>query len=138
MFIQRISRSYENLDSSFSSFGDKKVEWAKSNGTTQGSMTEGLDKKIKAREGKTPYEIFLEDDGPYSRRLFAPVTNKQQETSTFTPAKCQEEEKKTKILKKGLLWHKDDGILSRQECSVMTSIIYMMCCVVGGRRSCSC
>ena len=100
-------------------------------------MTEGLDKKIKAREGKTPYEIFLEDDGPYSRRLFAPVTNKQQETSAFTPSKCQEEEKKTKILKKGLLWHKDDGILSRQECSVMT-IISMMCCVVGGRRSCSC
>ena len=26
---------------------------------------------------KTPFEIFLEDDGPYSRKLYGPVTNKQ-------------------------------------------------------------
>ena len=59
------------------------------------------------------------------------MTNKHQEEklteSIFTPTKCQEEEKKTKILKKGLLWHKDDGILSRQGYSVITIIMDMMC-----------
>merc|ERR1719245_1419891 len=73
---KRISRSSEHLRSSISSFEDKKGEWSKSGRPI--TSTED-DKKPKLREGKTPYEIFLEDDGPYSRRLFAPVTNKQPE-----------------------------------------------------------
>ena len=34
-------------------------------------------KEVSQREvNKTPFEIFLEDDGPYSRKLYGPVTPK--------------------------------------------------------------
>ena len=74
-----------------------------------------MDRSTKQREGKTPYEIFLEDDGPYSRRLFAPVTSQPTKHGTFIHKKCEKEETKTQILRKGLLWHREDRIFSRKD-----------------------
>ena len=52
----------------------------------------------KERGRKTPFEIFLEDDGPYSRKLYGPVTTKSsalersrerqsQSQKSFSPSK---------------------------------------------------
>ena len=65
-------------------------------------------------ERKTPYEIFLEDDGPYSRRLFSPVSGDRFQTNQFRPNKCEvHDDKKSLIIKKGLLWYKGDTFFSR-------------------------
>ena len=41
-------------------------------------FTRGLHKSVRGRGsrdgGKTAYEMFLEDDGPYSRKLYPPLT----------------------------------------------------------------
>ena len=91
-------------------------------------------------EKKTPYQMFLEDDGPYSRKLYGPVKAGESDRPR------QEKEKGNKLViknfvfrsknnyvlerdqealtqdwdtnqavKKGLLWHQRDKLFSRWE-----------------------
>merc|ERR1712038_168368 len=89
---------------------------------------------------KTPFEIFLEDDGPYSRKLYGPVTPKpsaidrsrerqsqknhsklvgglsklRKEKLVYTPAdNFREKEEVPRPVKKGLLWQQKDKFFSR-------------------------
>jgi len=85
---------------------------------------------------KTPFEIFLEDDGPYSRKLYGPVqgeskpkpsekvTGRHQSLSSLTPAKSTEyidsqeflaerDVRSISAIKKGLLWQQRDKLFSR-------------------------
>lgn len=85
---------------------------------------------------KTPFEIFLEDDGPYSRKLYGPVqgetkpkssekvTTRHQSLSALTPAKSSEyidsgellaerDVRNISAIKKGLLWQQRDKLFSR-------------------------
>jgi len=89
---------------------------------------------------KTPFEIFLEDDGPYSRKLYGPVTPKpsaidrsrerqsqknhsklvgglsklRKEKLVYTPAdNFREKEDVPRPVKKGLLWQQKDKFFSR-------------------------
>ena len=47
-------------------------------GAKEDLFTRGLHKSVRGRGsrdgGKTAYEMFLEDDGPYSRKLYPPLT----------------------------------------------------------------
>ena len=47
-------------------------------GVKEDLFTRGLHKSVRGRGsrdgGKTAYEMFLEDDGPYSRKLYPPLT----------------------------------------------------------------
>lgn len=87
---------------------------------------------------KTPFEIFLEDDGPYSRKLFGPV-----DSDTSTQAKVTSRDmtssKSTEFLdksgrefverdirsisaiKKGLLWQQRDKLFSRSGFNLLLS-----------------
>ena len=90
---------------------------------------------------KTPFEIFLEDDGPYSRKLFGPVDS---DTSTqqakVTPRDIAASSKSTEFLdksgkefveqrdirsisaiKKGLLWQQRDKLFSRSGFNLLLS-----------------
>ena len=50
-------------------------------------FTRGLHKSVRGRGsrdgGKTAYEMFLEDDGPYSRKLYPPLTPGMRRTMAF-------------------------------------------------------
>ena len=66
------------------------------------------------RTKKTPYEMFLEDDGPYSRRLFTPVPNEARNSTNEFKSNCEvHDNKKDKIIQKGLLWHKGERLFAR-------------------------
>lgn len=81
---------------------------------------------------KTPYQMFLEDDGPYSRKLYGPLKQSEQERDSRandkliiknfvykskdyfsldddTVADCDTKQ----AVKKGLLWHQRDKLFSR-------------------------
>ena len=124
IFLQRISRSSENLESIVPRFGNNEGQWSTHMRPIESRIFEVPDKKAKQEGRNPPYE----DDGPYSRRLFFPVKTKPSGQinmgSTFTTNNYPVQEKKTQILKKGLLWHKDDGILSRQGCLFLS--IYLL------------
>ena len=85
---------------------------------------------------KTPFEIFLEDDGPYSRKLFGPVDS---DASTQAKVTTREIAKSTEFLdksgkefverdirsisaiKKGLLWQQRDKLFSRSDFNLLLS-----------------
>ena len=85
---------------------------------------------------KTPFEIFLEDDGPYSRKLYGPVSDSSKmksadKVTTSTSSRNISSSKSTEYLdkttqdyverdlrsisaiKKGLLWQQRDKLFSR-------------------------
>jgi len=86
---------------------------------------------------KTPFEIFLEDDGPYSRKLYGPVSESSKtktstdKVTTSTSSRNISSSKSTEYLdkttqdyverdlrsisaiKKGLLWQQRDKLFSR-------------------------
>jgi len=110
------------------------------NEETKPTFTRKSGSKRSIEGSKTPFEMFLEDDGPYSRKLYGPVTPK-------TPRNCQrtrdvpgfvnkaqvrkekivytsclgqktrqlekEENDCPKPIKKGLLWQQKDKFFSR-------------------------
>ena len=119
-----MSKSSENLDKTGSHFVDgiedstnlKNHNMRYSKSMPFERIRDGFDRNPNQKEQKTPYEIFLEDDGPYSRKLFAPVTRDASENRKYTEnlrVNKIQEETKTKINKKGLLWHKGDKLFSR-------------------------
>eukprot|EP00090_Calanus_glacialis_P046859 TRINITY_DN9410_c0_g1_i1.p1 TRINITY_DN9410_c0_g1~~TRINITY_DN9410_c0_g1_i1.p1 ORF type:complete len:511 (+),score=78.07 TRINITY_DN9410_c0_g1_i1:106-1533(+) len=89
----------------------------------------------RERGRKTPFEMFLEDDGPYSRKLYGPVTSEQPEPrqfhksekvtmknifskpSEFQAQYCSKSEhdltKGLSAVKKGILWQQRDKLFSR-------------------------
>ena len=74
---------------------------------------------------KTPFALFLEDDGPYSRKLFGPLANREEEGEArgrqkereIYSDKCAQDNVKdfggTKEIKKGTLWKHRDKLFSR-------------------------
>jgi len=82
---------------------------------------------------KTPYQMFLEDDGPYSRKLYGPIKHSDEERENSPNGKhliknfvykskdyfalagdssapdCET----AQAVKKGLLWHQKDKLFSR-------------------------
>jgi len=89
----------------------------------------------RERSRKTPFQMFLEDDGPYSRKLYGPVTGDEQEPKPShksekrilrnilsrpldlkVPNYSKSEHDITERLsavKKGLLWQQRDKLFSR-------------------------
>jgi len=87
------------------------------------------------QDKKTPYQMFLEDDGPYSRKLYGPIQHSDQErdyqpqdklviknfvhkskdyfalprAGDSIPPDCDTKQ----AVKKGLLWHQKDKLFSR-------------------------
>jgi len=85
---------------------------------------------IKSDQGKkTAYQCFLEDDGPYSRKLFGPIAQKQEAQNEklsfknfvykskrhFTLQATEDEgQADTKqVVRKGIIWHQRDRLFSR-------------------------
>ena len=85
---------------------------------------------------KTPFEIFLEDDGPYSRKLFGPLSDstKPKNGDKVTPSApssrnisssksteyldntqefVERDLRSISAIKKGLLWQQRDKLFSR-------------------------
>ena len=89
----------------------------------------------RERGRKTPFEMFLEDDGPYSRKLYGPVTSDQSDPrqlhkaekvtmknifskpSEFQVQYCSKSEhdltRGLSAVKKGILWQQRDKLFSR-------------------------
>merc|ERR1719445_2577063 len=90
--------------------------------------------KSEQSNKKTAYQMFLEDDGPYSRKLFGPIAQKaenqneklsfknfvykskrhftlQPEEETGTLDGCSSDAKQ--VVRKGILWHQRDKLFSR-------------------------
>ena len=68
----------------------------------------------RSRDGaKTPFEMFLEDDGPYSRKLYGPVTAKATRSSQISGGKLEvvnkSELRKEKIVYTNFMASKDDA-----------------------------
>ena len=87
---------------------------------------------------KTPFEIFLEDDGPYSRKLFGPVdsdastqakvTSRDIATSKSTEFLdksgkefVERDIRSISAIKKGLLWQQRDKLFSRSGFNLLLS-----------------
>ena len=67
---------------------------------------------------KTAYEIFLEDDGPYSRKFYAAShavkTDQRKQGDSGGSNFCEaHDDGKNKIVMKSLLWYKSDNLFSR-------------------------
>ena len=99
-------------------------------------LKNGLKPQVKPiqRSIRTPFEIFLEDDGPYSRKLYGPVKSDKLVTS-YKDRKIEKVVMKNVItrrpeqgfvdssnssssfdgmsIKKGLLWQQRDSLFSR-------------------------
>jgi len=93
------------------------------------------DTSQRERGRKTPFEMFLEDDGPYSRKLYGPVTSDQSDhkqlhkaekvtmkniflkPSEFQVQYCSKSEhdltRGLSAVKKGILWQQRDKLFSR-------------------------
>ena len=94
---------------------------------------------------KTPFEIFLEDDGPYSRKLYGPVERdsssapskvttsavrnlSSSKSTEFLDKSCGEEFVERDIrsisaIKKGLLWQQRDKLFSRSDSNLLFKLI---------------